>query len=82
MSAHAVPFYCPYCGEEDLVPTPAAEPAAGAAAGGAEDDGGSGHGRWSCRACTRTFQLRLARPARPAETASRPTGAAAAPQTP
>jgi transposase-like protein len=58
MSAHSVPFYCPYCGEEDLVPTPVDEPAGDDPAG----SGGSGHGRWNCRACTRTFQLRLARP--------------------
>ncbi|OAA26450.1 hypothetical protein UG55_1016114 [Frankia sp. EI5c] len=47
MSARAVPFYCPYCGEEELVPEPAP--------GGA----GEGHGHWACRACRRAFQLRL-----------------------
>jgi predicted RNA-binding Zn-ribbon protein involved in translation (DUF1610 family) len=48
MSAgHAVPFYCPYCGEEDIVPeAPESAP-------------GGGHGHWSCRACLRGFRLSL-----------------------
>ncbi|WP_035741533.1 hypothetical protein [Parafrankia elaeagni] len=47
MSARAVPFYCPYCGDEDLVPEPAP--------GGS----GEGHGHWACRACQRAFRLSL-----------------------
>ncbi|ABW15448.1 hypothetical protein MXD62_00665 [Frankia sp. Mgl5] len=47
MSARAVPFYCPYCGDEDLVPEPAP--------GGT----GEGHGHWSCRSCRRAFRLSL-----------------------
>ncbi|EFC85571.1 hypothetical protein [Parafrankia sp. EUN1f] len=47
MSARAVPFYCPYCGEEELVPEPAP--------GGT----GEGHGHWACRACRRAFRLSL-----------------------
>lgn len=43
----AAPFYCPYCGDEDLVPLPAPEGA------------GSGHGQWSCRSCRRGFRLSL-----------------------
>jgi transposase-like protein len=46
-SARAVPFYCPYCGEEDIVP----DLPAGAS--------GEGHGHWSCRACRRAFRLSL-----------------------
>jgi len=44
--ARAVPFYCPFCGEEDLFP--------------AEDrDAGSTHGAWHCRGCSRVFTVRL-----------------------
>ncbi|KJE23252.1 hypothetical protein FF36_02455 [Frankia torreyi] len=46
-SDRAVPFYCPYCGEEDIVPEPA------------PDGAGSGHGHWACRACRRAFRLSL-----------------------
>lgn len=42
--ARAVPFYCPFCGEEDLRPHEGADGA---------------HGGWHCRACTRVFSLRL-----------------------
>lgn len=35
------PFYCPYCGDEDLRPD------------------ADTHGRWGCRSCLRTFELRL-----------------------
>jgi len=47
MSARAVPFYCPYCGEETLVP----DVPAGAT--------GEGHGHWACRSCQRSFRLSL-----------------------
>ena len=47
MSGHAVPFYCPYCGEEDIVPAPP------------PDGAGEGHGYWACQACRRGFRLRL-----------------------
>jgi transposase-like protein len=56
LSGHSAPFYCPYCGEEDIVP---ASPDVEASAG----SGGAGHGRWVCRACTRAFQLHLLTPA-------------------
>jgi transposase-like protein len=68
MSARAVPFYCPYCGEETLVP----EVASGgtrrshsrAASGQAVPDvpegaTGEGHGHWACRSCRRSFRLSL-----------------------
>jgi transposase-like protein len=42
--ARAVPFYCPFCGEEDLRPY--------------SDDQGTSHG-WHCRSCTRVFTLKL-----------------------
>ncbi|AEH11291.1 MULTISPECIES: hypothetical protein [Protofrankia] len=50
-SAHSVPFYCPYCGEEDLVPYLPAE--------AGEASAGSGHGQWSCGSCRRAFRLSL-----------------------
>ena len=46
MSERAVPFHCPYCGDEDLRPH-------------APEDGGSGHGQWECRSCLRAFALRM-----------------------
>jgi transposase-like protein len=45
MSGRAVPFHCPYCGDEDLRPH--------------ESDEGSGHGQWECRSCLRAFSLRM-----------------------
>ena len=44
MSERAVPFYCPYCGEEDLRP--------------AEQTEGP-HGAWYCAACLRTFAVKM-----------------------
>lgn len=44
MSERAAPFYCPYCGDEDLRPS--------------EEDGGAGRGAaWECAACNRAFKL-------------------------
>ncbi len=50
MSGRAVPFQCPYCGDEDLRPheTEAAD-------GSTE----SKHGAWECRACLRAFRLSM-----------------------
>ena len=45
MSERAVPFYCPYCGEEDLRP--------------AEQTERVPHGAWYCGACLRTFSLKM-----------------------
>ncbi len=50
MSARAVPFQCPYCGDEDLRPHESEAPA-----GGRE----SRHGEWECRSCLRAFRLSL-----------------------
>jgi transposase-like protein len=47
MSAHAAPFYCPYCGEESLVPDVP------------EGATGEAHGHWACRSCRRSFRLSL-----------------------
>ncbi|MBA0052086.1 hypothetical protein E0L36_14605 [Streptomyces sp. AJS327] len=44
MSERAAPFYCPYCGDEDLRPS---EAATGRAAGAS----------WECAACNRAFAL-------------------------
>ncbi|MBB6417294.1 hypothetical protein HDC93_002888 [Streptomyces sp. AK010] len=44
MSERAAPFYCPYCGDEDLRPSEAAE---------------GRHGAWECAACSRAFSLRF-----------------------
>jgi hypothetical protein len=46
MSERAVPFLCPYCGDEDLRPHE-------------DEQGGSRHGEWECRACLRAFSLKL-----------------------
>ena len=45
MSERAVPFHCPYCGDEDLRPH--------------EAENGAGHGQWECRSCLRAFSLKL-----------------------
>jgi ribosomal protein L37AE/L43A len=45
MSERAVPFYCPYCGEEDLRP--------------AEQTERVPHGAWYCAACLRTFAVKM-----------------------
>jgi predicted RNA-binding Zn-ribbon protein involved in translation (DUF1610 family) len=47
-SQRAVPFHCPYCGDENLWPHQAAD----------APDGG-GHGQWECRSCLRAFALRM-----------------------
>ncbi|GGO58273.1 hypothetical protein GCM10012287_56050 [Streptomyces daqingensis] len=44
MSERAAPFYCPYCGDEDLRPSDA------------EAGGGKG-AAWECAACNRAFRL-------------------------
>ncbi len=51
MSARAVPFHCPYCGDENLWPH--------------EPDEGAGHGQWECRSCLRAFKLTMIGQLRP-----------------
>jgi transposase-like protein len=46
MNERAVPFHCPYCGDQDLRPFEDAH-------------GDSPHGQWECRACLRAFSLKL-----------------------
>jgi transposase-like protein len=46
MSERAAPFYCPYCGDEDLRPS------------GAETARGEG-AAWECAACNRAFRLKF-----------------------
>ena len=43
-TARAVPFFCPYCGEESIRPW--------------GDDPDKGHGDWRCDDCARVFTLR------------------------
>ncbi|MFE0188562.1 hypothetical protein [Streptomyces sp. NPDC059008] len=46
MSERAAPFYCPYCGDEDLRPS--------------EEGSVRGEGAaWECRACSRAFRLKF-----------------------
>jgi transposase-like protein len=51
MSARAVPFHCPYCGDGDLRPH--------------ESEEGSSHGAWECRSCLRAFKLTMIGQLRP-----------------
>jgi hypothetical protein len=51
VSERAVPFHCPYCGDDNLWPF---EPPAGDAA-----EARSGHGEWECRSCLRAFKLSM-----------------------
>jgi hypothetical protein len=66
MTERAVPFYCPYCGEEDLRP--------------AEQTERVPHGAWYCAACLRTFALKMIGIGIPdvSELASEPSDTAAA----
>ncbi|MGW2022640.1 hypothetical protein [Streptomyces decoyicus] len=46
MSERAAPFYCPYCGDEDLRPS--------------EEATSRGEGAaWECRSCSRAFRLKF-----------------------
>ena len=56
MSERAVPFHCPYCGDEDLWPHEPAE--------------GSGHGAWECRSCLRAFSVKMLGQLRPPASAT------------
>jgi transposase-like protein len=62
MSARAVPFHCPYCGDENLWPH---EPEAAESTSGSS----SGHGQWECRSCLRAFKLTMIGQLRPPATA-------------
>ncbi len=49
MSERAVPYHCPFCGDEDLFP----HEAAGAV------DAADERGAWECRSCLRAFSLKM-----------------------
>ena len=49
MSERAVPFHCPFCGEQDLWPHEVVD---------ASGEVTSPHGTWECRGCLRAFQLK------------------------
>ncbi|MFJ5801962.1 hypothetical protein [Streptomyces decoyicus] len=54
MSERAAPFYCPYCGDEDLQPSEEGQwgsplPERSRELGGA----------WECRSCSRAFRLKF-----------------------
>ena len=55
MSGRAVPFHCPYCGEENLFPHETAE----------GSGHGAGHGAWECRSCLRAFKVSMIGQLRP-----------------
>jgi transposase-like protein len=55
MTGRAVPFHCPYCGEENLFPHET-DP---------ESVQGSGHGAWECRSCLRAFKVSMIGQLRP-----------------
>jgi transposase-like protein len=50
MSERAVPFHCPYCGDEDLRPHEVVSETGEVA---------SPHGSWECRSCLRAFSLKM-----------------------
>jgi predicted RNA-binding Zn-ribbon protein involved in translation (DUF1610 family) len=50
MTTRAVPFHCPYCGDEDLEPYEEATDA--------PRSHGTGSG-WYCRSCSRAFKLKF-----------------------
>ncbi|MER7986448.1 hypothetical protein ABTY53_12720 [Streptomyces noursei] len=54
MSERAAPFYCPYCGDEDLFPSEE-----GGGSPPPERSRGPGGGSWECRACSRAFRLKF-----------------------
>ena len=58
MSERAVPFHCPYCGDENLWPHEGA------------DGSGATHGSWECRSCLRAFTLKMLGLVRPSGASS------------
>jgi predicted RNA-binding Zn-ribbon protein involved in translation (DUF1610 family) len=53
MSERAAPFYCPYCGDEDLRPS---EEGRTPPRSSEAESGGSA---WECGACNRAFQVKF-----------------------
>ncbi|MFI7633554.1 Insertion element protein [Nonomuraea sp. NPDC049400] len=58
MSERAVPFHCPYCGDEDLEPYEGELNVAGSATT-LDVAGSATGGGWYCRACARAFKLKF-----------------------
>jgi len=58
MSERAAPFYCPYCGDENLVPRETPVPASADDAGGPSQSRSEG-AAWFCRDCLRSFRLKF-----------------------
>ncbi|SDH41850.1 Insertion element protein [Nonomuraea jiangxiensis] len=58
MTTRAVPFHCPYCGDEDLEPYEG-EPDVAGSATGVNVAGSATGGGWYCRACARAFKLKF-----------------------
>ncbi|MFG3339176.1 hypothetical protein [Glycomyces sp. NPDC048151] len=55
MSGRVVPYYCPYCGEEDLTPY---EPPSDSEPGARSDSDVGIRGAWHCADCTRVFAVK------------------------
>ena len=53
VGARAVPFYCPFCGEQDIRPDDGADHA------GQDHAGGPPGAGWRCESCERRFALTL-----------------------
>lgn len=56
MSERAVPYQCPYCGDDDLRPHEVVD---------ADGAVSSPHGQWACRSCLRAFSLKMIGQLRP-----------------
>ena len=54
MSQRAVPFHCPYCGEENLFPHQ-----------GESSEGAAPASGWECRSCLRAFSVTMIAQLRP-----------------
>jgi transposase-like protein len=50
VSGRAVPYHCPYCGDEGLRPHETVD---------AAGEVSSPHGTWECRSCLRAFSLKM-----------------------
>jgi transposase-like protein len=76
VTARVVPYYCPYCGEEDLRPY---EPEADSAVDFGHGEAGGAinvRGRWHCADCTRVFAVKYHGMAAAPVYAAPPTGPA------
>ncbi len=60
MSERAVPFHCPYCGEQDLWPFETPRSSAPQEAPSKE-----AQAAWECRGCLRAFTVRMLGMVRP-----------------